>query len=790
MGESLELRHKAEALFAWIGKTSAQKPWLYILASMLLLMASLWNMQFLSIDTTTEGFLKKDDPAILVFNAFKEQFGRDEQFIVSIENDEVFSEAFMTQFIALHEAFADKVPHVDEVNSLYNVRDIYGDEGDLIVQDFLEEFPVTQQEWLEKKQKALQHPLYKNSYLSVDGKMANIYIRPDVYYAEKNKKTGEVEYKILAEAQIHAMVVGIKAVLKEFPEIAKNTHVAGTPVLTEELNEYLVKDMAVFVVIAIAVIACILFVIFRRVMSVILPLLVVVCALLSTMALMSVTGQPVQMPTVILPSFIIAVGVGDAIHLLSMFFSYQQEGESKEQALESALRHSGLPVFFTSVTTAAGLASFGGSDILPVANLGLFGAVGVLFAFIYSVILLPALIALFPIKAPKLKAEKKRSLIDMFVDFSVYFSAQWPKTIVTVGLLFTLLSFYGASQLRFSHDPIKWLPTSSEGRQAIEHVGKRTGGSVPVEVIIDSGEVDGVKDVEFMRTLDETVTFIEGYQTEHLKVGKVLAINAMLKETNQALFDNQKSAYVIPDSRELIAQEFLMLETSGAEDLFKLVDNSYQKARVTILTPWVDALYFGDYVRGIEKEIKQRFGDKTTIEVTGIVPMLAKTLKEIMNATAMSYAIAFVVITFMMMVLLGSVKYGIVSMLPNILPIAFVMALMKVTGAPLDMFTMLIGSIAIGLAVDDTVHFMHGFMRGYAKHGDANKAVRDTLHTSGRAMVITSTVLMLGFVIYVFSAMNNLINFGIFTSLCILVALLADFWMIPALVILMNRKKK
>jgi uncharacterized protein len=785
----LKIRQKAENLFGWIGRTSAQKPWLYIAAAILLLAVSLWQLQFLVIDTTTEGFLKKDDPAILVFNAFKDEFGRDEQFIVSLEADDVFKPGFVKEFIRLHETLNEKVPHVDEVNSLYNARDIYGDEGELIVQDFFEEMPVGDAEWAAKAKKAYAHPLYKNTYLSADGKMVNIYIRPTVNYADKNEKTGEIEYKMLAEPQIHEMVVAIRAVVKEFPAINQRVHIAGTPVLTEELSEYLVRDMALFVVLAIGVIAIILFVIFRRIVSVIMPLIVVITALVSTMSMMSLTSQPVQMPTVILPSFILAVGVGDSIHLLSMFFNYLQQGLTKEKALEEALVHSGLPIFFTSITTAAGLASFGGGDILPVSNLGLFGAAGVMFAFVYTIILLPALIMLFPVKPPVPKEHKKRTLIDRFIEFSIHFSQTWPKSIVVGGLIFTGLCFYGASLLRFSHDPIKWLPESSQGRQAIEYVGAKVGGTVPVEIIIDTGKFDGVKDVEFMRQLDESVLFLESYQSERVAAGKVLAVTTLLKETNKALYDNAESYYVIPDSRELIAQEFLMLETSGAEDLFKLVDSNYQKARVTVLTPWVDALYFGDYVRGMEHNLKQRFGDNATIEITGIVPMLAKTLKEIMHATAWSYLIAFLVITIMMMALLGSVKYGLVSMLPNILPITFVMALMKVIGAPLDMFTMLIGAIAIGLAVDDTVHFMHGFMRYYAKTGDANLAVQETLHSSGRAMVITSIVLMLGFVIYVFSAMNNLINFGIYTSLCIVVALLADFWLAPALVILMNHKK-
>lgn len=379
-------------------------------------------------------------------------------------------------------------------------------------------------------------------------------------------------------------------------------------------------------------------------------------------------------------------------------------------------------------------------------------------------------------------------MFDYFLDFSISFSKNHSKKIVIMSIIIMLIALYSASQLYFSHNPVKWLPENSLGRQSIEVLDKNIKGTVSIEIVIDTGKLDGVKDVEFMTTLDEIVTDLEAYETDRLKVGKVLSVVRLLKETNKALFDNKYTEYKVPDNRALIAQEFLMLETSGAEDLSKLVDRGYRKARVTVLTPWIDAVYLGDYTRDLQTLVADKLQNKYTFELTGIVPMLAKTLKQIMTATAYSYVIAFVVITFMMIMLLGSFKYGLISMLPNILPIAMTLGLMQLMNAPLDMFSMLIGSIAIGLSVDDTVHFMHGFKRVYEKTGDAELAVSETLHSSGRAMLATSIILCCGFLVYLFSVMNNLQDFGAYTALCIVVALLADFWMAPALVLLMNRK--
>jgi predicted RND superfamily exporter protein len=352
------------------------------------------------------------------------------------------------------------------------------------------------------------------------------------------------------------------------------------------------------------------------------------------------------------------------------------------------------------------------------------------------------------------------------------------------------LSLYGAAQLQFSHDPIKWLPENSPVRMSMEKIGEKIGGTVPVEIVLDTGEIDGIKDPEFLKSLDEVVASMEKYKTDKIAVGKVVAVSTLIKETNQALYDNDPGAYVIPGSRELIAQELLMLESAGAKDLMRLVDSNYQKARITVLTPWVDALYFGDYINGLHAMLQNKFEGKAQIQVTGIVPMLSKTLKKIMRATAMSYAFAFVVITLMMIMLLGSVKYGLISVLPNVLPITMVLALMHVAGAPLDMFSILIGSIAMGLAVDDTVHFMDGFRTIYQKTGDAERAIAETMNVSGRAMLSTGIVLSLGFLIYLFSPMHNLEDFGMYSALCILAAMLADFWITPAILLYLHSGRR
>jgi len=172
-----------------------------------------------------------------------------------------------------------------------------------------------------------------------------------------------------------------------------------------------------------------------------------------------------------------------------------------------------------------------------------------------------------------------------------------------------------------------------------------------------------------------------------------------------------------------------------------------------------------------------------------MISLLARTISNTITSLAESYAIAMVVITLMMVLLIGRLRIGLISMIPNLAPILFMMGIIGAFHFPMDMFTMMVASIAIGLAVDDTIHFMHNFRRYYEASGDPVKAVYETMHTTGRAMLATTVVLALGFFIYMFATLNNIIRFGLLTGITLIAALLADYFLAPALMVLVNKKK-
>ncbi|MCW8825859.1 MAG: MMPL family transporter, partial [Gammaproteobacteria bacterium] len=378
-------------------------------------------------------------------------------------------------------------------------------------------------------------------------------------------------------------------------------------------------------------------------------------------------------------------------------------------------------------------------------------------------------------------AHIKVSRLDQLLSWIATFSIDHSGKVIIVSLLVLMVSFVGVSKVQFSHNPVKWLAVDDPSRVATNFVNDNMKGASSAEVVIDTGSVNGLYDPQIMQTISDLGDDVATITNKELFVGKTLSLADMLKEINQALNDNQSEHYVIPENRELIAQEFLLFENSGSDDLEDMVDSQFQKSRFIIKMPWGDSFYYPEFVSMIKDRFESALGDGAQITITGLVVLLGQTIVLAMKSMANGYMIAAGVITVMMILLLGNIRIGLFSMIPNLTPIIFIIGLMGWFNLPMDLFTMLIGSIAIGLAVDDTIHFMHNYRRYYHQYGDLKKAVTETLLSTGRAMLVTTIVLASGFYLYMFSTLTVLFNFGLLTGAAIVMALLADFFLAPAM---------
>lgn len=767
--------------------------------------AMVFQIPKITIDTSSEGLLHKNDPAFLVYNSFRDQFGRDEFITIAINPPNVFEQKFLKKVKALHEDLEENVSWIDEITSIVNTRNTRGEADELIVADLLEDWPETEEDMAALKERVLSNPMYKNTLISEDGKFTTIVIKllsyssieehdilagfeNDSLQALGTQKSTSAKRHYLTEEENNKAVTAVRRILKKYEAPDFPVYLAGYPVLTQFLNDFMLKDLRKFGVLSIGVIVVFLFVMFRRISGVLLPLTVIVLSLLSTIGIMAAVGVPFKLPTQVLPSFILAVSVSDSVHILTIFYHRYQQSGDKEGAIAHALGHSGLAVVMTSFTTAGGLLSFSTADIAPVADIGVFASLGVMFALVYTVVLLPALIAFMPIKQQSKGGAQKITSIDRFLTGIGNFTTDHPYAILVVSALIMALSAAAVPKIRFSHDVLGWFPEKNHFRVSMEKIDRELLGSLNLEVIIDTGKENGLYEPAILNRLEKAAVYVESLELEGMFAGKAWSLTTILKEINQALNENRSDFYVVPQNRDLVAQEFLLFENSGSDDLKDLVDSQFSLARFTIKVPHKDANKYAHFMGAVNRYFKENFPE-TKITVTGMMALLSRTISNVIMSMAKSYVFAIALITILMILLIGRVRIGLLSMIPNIAPILLTLGLMGTIDIPLDLGTIMVVSIAIGLAVDDTIHFMHNFRRYYEESGDPKAAVHETLHTTGRAMLVTSIILSLGFFVYNFATLKSISNFGLLTAFSITMALAADYFITPALMVVVNRRE-
>ena len=785
------------------------KSFLVLMLVSFVLLAS--GLQHMRLDTSTEGFLHVNDPVRLAYNEFKLQFGQDDRILVAVHSDDLFAPANLKKLESLHNALVDQVPYLAAVDSLITSRVTRGDADSLIVNELFDPWPTTNENYLQLKTIALANPLLTNLLVNEQGSFTNIILQMQAFdhqvvdeeisiddlLALGDTNTLEQVPEIpLSDAHKAQIIDAVAKVVADYDSQEFTIYVAGSPQVIDSLQTMMADDMVFFVIMVLVTIILFLGILFKRIPGVVLPMLTVLMAVTSTMGLMGHLSVPIQTITQIIPSFLLAVGVGAAIHVLAIFFKQYDasdgNAEDKRNAIIYTYKHSGFAIAITSLTTAAGLVSFASSEISAVARLGVFASLGVLLLLAYVLLLLPALISILPIKNKPLK----RANVDQDKDFMAevlqmfsHISVRYYRSILLGTGVFMIAGLAAVTQIEFSHNPLTWLPSENTGRIATEVVDEQMKGSITMEIIIDTGEENGVIQPARLQAMDELGKYASTLTGDTYFVGKVVSIVDVVKEIHQALNANDPNYYAIADDEELIAQEVLLFENSGTDDLEDLVNSQFSMARMTIKVPWVDSVEYVDLLDQVIAKSETLFDNQVHVSITGTIAMLVKTVTSAIVSTAVSYGIAFVVIAVMMVMMLGSIKLGLISMIPNLLPVIAALTLMWLTGLPLDMYSMLIGAIIIGLAVDDTVHFMHNFKRHFDRHGDTALAIEETLQGVGRAMLVTTIVLCAGFFAYFFSAMSNLMAFGLLTSFAIIVALLADFLVAPALMVWLYKSK-
>jgi len=757
----------------------------------------------MEVKMASEDFLFEDDPIRAQYDAFKEDFGQDQIAILSISPPEIFDLTFLEKLEAFHRELEDEVPYLEDLTSLVNVRSTYGRGDELVVEDLLDEMPESEAELAAFKRRVLETPFYvKTGVLSDDRLATGVRVEVAVYgdataegasgasdlggFEEQEVSATEGKRAFLSGAENARVINAIHAVIErhsgpDFPVLA-----AGGTMMTYELTRQLSRDVPLFFGGGLVVIALFLFLLFRRIAPVFVCIAVVVPAAAATFGISSAFSIPFSAPAQLIPSFLLAVGVSYSVHLVTIFMTDQSEGRTRTESLEHALRHSGLPILMTGVTTSAGLLSFLAAAMKPIAEMGIISSIGVAVMLFYAMVFLPALLAIVPMSAKPIRRGKA---VDGVLQGLAVASATHPWKIVMVAGLLVFAAGAAMTQLTSSADPVSWFPEDHPYALAADQLNLRFGGQSAIEIIVDTGREDGIKSPELLRRLDGISDIVESFRQKGARVTHTNSLVDITKETHQALNANAAAYYAIPEDRQLLAQELILFENSGSDDLEKVVDSQFSRARYTVRSAWTDGVFMQPFLREFEPVVVDLIGDLGDVTITGMSSVMARTVDAVYESMIRSYGLALCLITPLMIVLIGSLRSGLVSMVPNLLPILMTLGLMGAVGIPIDMFTLLAGCIAIGLAVDDSIHFIAGFRRYLGQGLDPVRAVEATMQSTGRALLFTSIVLTSGFAVLMLSEMLNLRHVGTLTTFAIGMAFLLDVTVTPALLVLTHRRE-
>ena len=679
----------------------------------------------------------------------------------------------------------------------------------LIVEDLFEDWPENPRDVDRIREIVRATKLHQRTVIGDDERTTAILIELDPWFADVGEAdllegfddadaNNEVDStnalvrtdkRTLSGANEATVIAAIQRVLERHPRTDVEIGLSGTPPMNLAVVSSMATNLGRFMALSLAAIAVVLAFLIRRPAGVLLPLVVVSVSLMMLFGWVGIRGEPVNMGVQILPSFLLAVGASAAIHLLVIFFRAYDDGAPQADALRVALGHSGLPITMACVTTAAGMASFLSSDLNIVRDMGILAPVGILITLVNVLTLLPALLCLVPMARREPALSGTHGAIVTGVLKIGDWSVRNPVLVLAIAFVTAIGGLLGVTRVEFDTDPLASVPPADPVHTHFAHADRVMGGSSSLEFVIDSGETNGFHDPSRQRALDDFAAWLGEFDRDEPFIRKTLSLNDVLKEIHQALNENDPDYYVTPTDRALIAQELLLFENSGSDDLEDFVDSEFRRARFSIQTAWRSARFYDERVGGIVEEAQARFPE-SAVALTGVMAIIISSVIETQEGMARSYLIALITITPLMMILVGTLRGGLSSMVPNLLPIVVITGAFGWIALPIDIFTTMTGSIAIGLAVDDTIHFFHVFYREFSKTRDTRDAVRETLDSTGRALLTTTAVLSIGFGVFMFSPVVPIQIFGAATTLAILLAFLADIMIAPALVTLATRNRQ
>lgn len=750
--------------------------WLVVIASLAIAGLIGSGASGLFFDTDYRAFFSDDNPQVQAFEELQAVYTKNDNilFVIAPRSKVVAEEGTLSAIEDLVEQ-AWQIPYAIRVDAITNFQHTFAEFDDLIVQDLVEDAKGRDSEYFSEVQRiALSEPLLKNRLINEGAEVTGVNVTLQL--------PGE------DPEEVFASVAAAREMADQFstsnPEI--DIYISGFAMLNNAFQEISMGEMARLLPLMFGAMILLMILMMRSVSGTFVTMLVIA---LSTMVAMGVAGMfkvGLTPPSAQAPTIIMTLAIADSVHILLTILREMRFGLSKHDAIVESLRVNFGPVFLTSLSTVIGFLSLNFSDVPPFNHLGNMTAIGVSAAFVISVTFLPALVSILPFRVKNaVDLESKSALMERLADFVVLRKTALLYVSGGLVLLFTALIPLNTMDDRF----VEYFDESTAFRQDTDFLSENLTGIYQIEYSIDSGESGGVSDPAFLERVEDFANWFRSQEG----VVHVSTITDIMKRLNKNLHEDNPDFYRLPDGREMAAQYLLLYEMSlpYGLDLNNQINVDKSATRFSVTTENISAVR----LRQLNEFGQDWLKDNTpsAMHAAGSGPAVMFSYVSGVNIESMirGSILALILISLLMIVALKSLRLGLISFFPNLLPAVVAFGVWGVLSGTVNIGLSIVIGMTLGIVVDDSIHFLSKYRRARQEKGlSAEDAVRYSFASVGRALIATSVILVAGFLILSTSAFGMNADMGLMTAITIGLALLIDFFLLPPLLILLDGEKE
>lgn len=737
-------------------------PWRHYLSLLFLLLFTVLPSSLLlklNIDNAPEVYFPEHEPAVVLDRELRTRFPNDQVFVLLFEGVALFSEGFIEAYDTLARALLD-LEAIDDVVSITLQDHIAGTEEDFIVERLVDVGTLAESRPAELRQRVLDDRLSGDILAAGDGSALAMIVIP-------GKADNSIERLLLEDSILQAV--------REARLAGYLTAVAGQiPVDVAQLRSML-RDNMVFIPATVTTGLALIWWLFRRWLAVLLAGLAIGVVVNSTVAFYVLFGQPFTLVSSIIPPLLSALTVAALVHLFNGLYLASKRGLSGPARVARAISEVDRPALFAALTTAAGLASLGTSPILPIRTFGLISALGTLLIYVVVFRVLPNLVVRWD-RQPWPRVAGGARLVDRAVGLLYRTGLRHPGWVIGLFVVVLAVGVPQIAKVEVETNLQEFFHSEHPVRQQTRHIDQTLVGTTAVSVMFNAAARDGLKDPQGLQLMHDFQEWVEQLP----EVDRSFGLPDFVIEMHWAFNAEKPEFRALPDDAELITQYLLIYD---GEDLYDFVDRDFQHSHIALNLNVHSANDIAAVLDRIRAYLQDEVGDALEWEIAGHGRLFADMEELLISGQLYSLWGALLLILVFMLIFLRSPGAALLCMVPNLSPIVLIFVIMGASGIWLDMGTALIASVAVGIAVDDTLHIYHGFRSRLARGLAPVAALARSYRSAGRAVVTTTIILSAQFMILVFSDFVPTGNFGLLTTVGLVTALVFDLLLLPALLL-------